>query len=369
MSIHIVAFLFFTSLGFLLSIFFFLKKNGDKLSNRILALYTLFFSLEMLHGCLKWAGLLTSPYFIHFTITNALLWMSYGPLVYFYVRRSVTNEGLKWRDILLFIPTLVILILHAPFYFLSTAKKTTIVSNFKIYDYAIFPSYAIWIVIAIMTFYAFLSFLKFKDKKEVGYKETIWIRWFVGMYSGFVFFFASYVFLVTFNIMNAKYDYIVDAIITIFIVSLAYFGFVQPEVFNGFKPIKELIPFVKYRKTGLAVALSTELKEKLDSIMDLDKPYLNHNLRLDNVAGLLNVSRNQASQIINENYNLSFFDFVNKHRVNEAKRLLLNNEELQLNITQIAYSSGFNSRASFYKAFKKFTDTTPIVYLKHSSVS
>jgi len=369
MSIHVVFFLFFTFLGFLLAIFFFLKKSGDKFSNRLLAIYTLLFSLEMLQGCLKWGGLSTSPYFTHFTVTNALFWMSYGPLVYFYVRRSVTNKGLKWQDILLFIPSIVMLFLHAPFYFKSTTKKIDIISNYQIYDYVIFPSYTMWIVIVIMAFYAVLTFLKFKDRKEVGYKESIWIKCFVGMYAGFVFFFALYVVLVTFNIMDAKYDYIVDAIITVFIVSLAYFGFVQPEVFNGIRPIKELIPFVKYRKTGLTGALSIELKTKLDSIMDLDKPYLNHDLRLDGIAELLNVSRNQASQIINENFNLSFFDFVNKHRVNEAKRLLLNNEEVQLNISQIAYSSGFNSRASFYKAFKKFTDTAPTSYLEHTTVS
>jgi len=369
MSIPIVFFLFFTFLGFLLAIFFFLKKSGDKFSNRLLAIYTLLFSLEMLQGCLKWSGLLTSPYFTHFTVTNALLWMSYGPLVYFYVRRSVTKEGLKWRDILLFSPTIVMLFLHAPFYFTATAKKIDIISNYQIYDYVIFPSYAIWIVIAIMAFYAVFTFLKFKDKKEIGYKESIWIKWFVGTYAGFVFFFALYVFLVTFNIMDAKYDYIVDAIITIFIVSLAYFGFVQPEVFNGFRPIKELIPFVKYKKTGLSKALSLDLKESLLRIMEKEKPYLNNELRLDSLADLLNISRNQTSQIINEQFNLSFFDFINRYRVEDATQLLIEPQEENLNITNIAYSVGFNNRASFYKAFRKFTNKTPSDFLNHQMVS
>jgi len=334
-----------------------------------LAAYTLFFSLEMLHGCLKWSGLLTTSNFTHFTLTNALLWMSYGPLVYFYVRRTITKKGLQWKDIVLFIPTLIILILHAPFYFKATSDKIVIIEKGQMYDHIIFPPYAIWIVIAVMAFYAIFTFIKFKDKKEVGYKESIWLKWFVGSYIGFVFFFTAYVFLVRFEIMSARYDYFVDAIISVFIVSMAYFGFVQPDVFNGLKPIKEIIPFVKYKKTGLTERLSIELKAKLDQLMYQEKPYLNHDLRLNDIASLLNVSRNHASQIINENYNLSFFDFVNKQRVNEATRLLLNNEVVKLNITQIAYSSGFNSRASFYKAFKKFTNTSPSAYLTHSSAS
>ena len=369
MSFHVTIFLFFTLLGFLLAIFFFFKKRGDVFSNRLLGLYALLFSLEMLHGCLQWAGLLNSPNFTHFTLTNALLWMSYGPLVYFYVRRSFTNEGFHWRDVLLFVPTIVIFILHAPFYFKSTSNKIAIIENGEIYNHVIFPRYAIWIVIAVMAFYAIYTFIKFKDKKEVGYKESIWLRWFIGMYAGFVLSFATYVFLVRFGIMLAKYDYFVDGIITVFIISLAYFGFVRPEVFNGAKPLKELIPFVKYKKTGLTESLSLELKEKLDQLMETEKPYLNHDIRLNDIASLLKVSRNHASQIINENYNLSFFDFMNKQRVKEATRLLLNNEEVKLNITQIAYSSGFNSRASFYKAFKKFTNTSPSTYMKHSSAS
>ena len=369
MSVQVVLFLFFTFLGFLLAIFFFLKKKEDRYSNCLLGCYTLFFSLEMFHGCLKWSGLLITPYFTHFTLTNALLWMSYGPLVFLYVKRAVTKQGFKAKDSLLFIPTLLIFILHASFYFKSTSEKIEIISSGKIYDYVLFPSYAIWIVIGIMVFYAVYTFLSFIDNGKVGYRENVWLKWFVGSYLGFVLFFFLYVFLVNFGIMDAKFDYLIDGVITAFIVTLAYFGFVQPDVFNTTKPLKKLIPFTKYRKTGLTSLLSQELKNKLEHIMNNEKPYLNHELRLNDVADLLKVSRNHASQIINENYNLSFFDFVNKYRIDEAIRLLLNNEVMRLNITQIAYSSGFNSRASFYKAFKKFTNTSPTNYIEHSSAS
>ncbi|MFP2995726.1 AraC family transcriptional regulator [Spongiivirga sp. MCCC 1A20706] len=368
MSLPILVFLFFTFLGFLLSIFFFLKKHGDHFANRLLGLYTFLFALEMLHGCLKWSGLLVSPYFTHFTLINALLWTSYGPIVYAYIRRVFTAEGMQLKDFILWLPTAIVFLLHSPFYFKSTRSKIDIITRGETYEHAIFPPYAIWLVIMVMTFYAVYTFIIF-TKKKAGYRETVWLKWFMSTYIGFVFFFFLYVFLVRFDFMEAKYDYFIDAIITIFIIALAYFGFVQPEVFKGAKPLKELIPFTKYRKTGLTPLLSTELKNKLDGIMEDEKPYLNHDLRLNDVATLLNVSRNHASQIINENYNLSFFDFVNKYRIDEAIRLLLNNENVHLNITQIAYSSGFNSRASFYKAFKKFTDVSPTSYLKHISAS
>lgn len=369
MSFHVIVFLFFSSLGLLLSFFFFLKKKGDRFSNSLIAFYTLFFSLEMIHACFKWGGFFTKPFFTHFTAVNAGLWLSFGPLVYLYIKRVVTHKKTEIKDYILFLPSVIMFLLHLPFYIKSTSSKIEIVSKGKIYEYAIFPSYAIWIVIAIMFFYAIYTYSRFKGKKEVGYKESIWLKWFVGSYLGFVCCFALYVFLVKFNLMSYKYDYLVDAVITVFILGLAYFGFVQPDVFYGKKDYKKVIPFVKYKKTGLSEKVSKELKLRLDELMKQEKLYLNSELRLNDIADALNVNRHHASQIINENYNLSFFDFINHYRVEEAIRLLLHNDDERLNITQIAYSSGFNSRASFYKAFKKFTNHSPTDYIEHLSAS
>ena len=323
----------------------------------------------MFHGCLKWSGGFASPVFTHFAESNAVLWMSFGPLVYLYVRYVLTGVKFKFSDLLLFIPSLVIFFLYAPFYFKNTTDKLNILKEHAAYDYIHFPGFAIWIVILIMAFYGVFTLLKFRDYRSLGYNQKLWLKWFVGSYLGFVFLFFLYVFLVRFNLMDYRYDYLVDGIITIFIISLAYFGFVQPEVFNGEKQFREVIPFVKYKKSGLSKEISLDLKTKLETMMEKEKPYLNNELRLDDMAKMLKVSRNQASQIINEHYNLSFFDFINKYRIEEAIKLLLNNDDENLSNTQIAYSSGFNSRASFYKAFKKFTNKSPGSYLQHSTAS
>lgn len=352
----------------MLALFFFLRKRGDLYSNKVIALYTFFFSLEMFHNCLKWSGAFLNPWFTHLAESNAVLWMSYGPLVYFYVRHAVTGARSKVLDILWFVPSLIILVLYAPFYFKETNQKISIISRNVAYDYIVFPDFAIWIVILVMAAYGILTLFKFKDHRDLGYNQKLWLKWFTGTYFGFIFLFFIYVFLVRFEIMDYKYDYFVDAAITLFIFSLAYFGFVQPEVFNGKKQFKEVIPFVKYRKSGLSKEIALELSKKLGTIMENDKPFLNNELRLNDIADMLKVSRNQASQIINEYYNLSFFDFINKYRTEEAKQLLLK-EENNLNISQIAYSAGFNSRASFYKAFKKFTNESPGGYLRHTTAS
>lgn len=368
MDFVIILFLCFVFLGVLLSVLFLLKKKGDRFANGILALYTFLFAFELLNNALRWSGDIKSAAFVHINLAHFPLWTIYGPLVFIYVRRVVKGKRLQWSDLLFLVPPVVTFAILFPFYKFNTSEKLEIVTNGNAFNHISWPSYGIWLVILFMFFYAFFTYFSFWRNKSVGFRENTWLKWFVGSYFGFVFMFALYIFLTQFEFMDPHYDYFVDIVIVFFIGMLSFFGFVQPEVFEG-KSLKEVIPFVKYRKTGLSQALSLEMKGKLLDIMQREKPYLNHDLRLDDLSRLMNLSRNHTSQIVNEHFNLSFFDFVNRYRVKEAKNLLINHTMNDLTMTQIAYDVGFNNRASFYKAFKKFTDSTPSNYIKQMEAS
>ena len=369
MTAQIIIFLFFAFLGSILSVLFWIKKTDDRFANRVLSIYTLLFSYEIVYNCLQWSEIIFTTDYIHFYMTQFMLWLVYGPLLYIYVRRLVKNVSLQKSDIIVFAPALLLFALFVPYYFLSASDKYNAVMSNQVFHYALLPDYGIWMIIGVMFFYGIFTYQKFKNHINIGYKEGLWLQWFIGSYLGFVFLFALYIFLVRFQIMSYKYDYFIDAGIIFFIGMLAYFGFIQPDVFSGRKPINKVIPFVKYKKTGLSKALSLDLKDRLVTIMENEKPYLDNKLRLNNLSALLSVSRNQTSQVINEHFNLSFFDFVNKYRVEEAVKLLTHPNEEDLNITNIAYSVGFNNRASFYKAFKKFTNKTPTDFIQHQLVS
>ena len=124
----------------------------------------------------------------------------------------------------------------------------------------------------------------------------------------------------------------------------------------------------KYEKTGLSEAFSQELKDKLENLMLEEKLYLKHELRLSDIAELLNISRHHASQVINENFNMSFYDYVNSYRIEEAKdRLCSSFHKSSTSISEIAYQCGFNNRVSFYKAFKKITHITPKEFIQKAA--
>ncbi|WP_343486792.1 helix-turn-helix domain-containing protein [Allomuricauda sp. d1] len=359
---HIILFYFFSFLGFVLGILFFLKRKGDGLANRILGVYVLLFSFELFYNCLKWSGYLIKEEFAHLNFVHSPLWLTYGPLVYIYVRQVIHKTRFKKADAWFLVPVVLVIVLTFPFFGLSAARKIEVLQQGTFFQNVYMPYNGIWVAIALMFFYAWLTYHRFGPRTNAKFRENKWLKWFVGSYFGFVFAFFFYVFVVRFNLMDYRYDYFVDIVIVIFIGMLSFFGFVQPEIFDG-KRIKEVVPFIKYRKTGLSDALSEEMKAKLLRIMKTDKPYLDNTLRLDDLASRLNMSRNHTSQIINQHFNLSFFDFINSYRIEEAKQLLAENDQKQATITQIAYDAGFNNRASFYKAFKKFENQNPTDYL------
>ena len=367
MSWVIILFLFFTFLGFLLSLLFLLKKKGNRQANLLLSIYTFLNSFELLNNCLRWSGELNTPTFVHITLTQFPIWLINGPLVYFYVRNVVAGKPLQWKDAIFAVPPLIIVAMLSPFYFLGTEAKLDAVNTGSMWEIIYWPRNSIWLVIIIMYAYAIYTYAKLGPQRYTGFRENKWVKWFVGAYVGYTSAFALYFILLTTGILNPEYDYFLDLIIVFFIGMLAFFGFVQPEVFEG-KTIQEIIPFVKYKKTGLSDALALEMKEKLEQVMKDEKLYLQNDLRLDDLAEKLNLSRNHTSQIINQFFNLSFFDYVNRYRVHEALDFLVDKSQ-DHTISQIAFDSGFNNRASFYKAFKKFADHSPTYYLEHNKAS
>jgi AraC-like DNA-binding protein len=86
--------------------------------------------------------------------------------------------------------------------------------------------------------------------------------------------------------------------------------------------------------------------------------YRDDSVSLNSLAEQLEISARQLSKLINEKLDRNFYDLINYYRVEEAKRLLVD-EKNQRSIIEIAFYVGFNSKSSFNQAFKKQTDMTP----------
>lgn len=101
------------------------------------------------------------------------------------------------------------------------------------------------------------------------------------------------------------------------------------------------------------------LKTRLQSLMETEKPFLDSQLTLSVLAKQLGVNTTVLSYIVNSGFGVNFNDFVNEYRIAEVKNKLSGGAAETENLLGIALNSGFNSKATFNRAFKKFTGVSP----------
>lgn len=167
-------------------------------------------------------------------------------------------------------------------------------------------------------------------------------------------------------------DPIVGITLTIFILLIGYFSIAQPEVFSDRQEMEEASRFSreskekdeKYKKTRLSREETDKILNHLLQYMENEKPHLDTSLTLGKLANGINTTPHQLSQIINSEMNKNFFNFINSYRVVEVKQRLDNPKLAHMKLIHIALDSGFNSQASFSKAFKEETGMTPSAYRK-----
>ncbi len=121
------------------------------------------------------------------------------------------------------------------------------------------------------------------------------------------------------------------------------------------------------RKTLLSAKELENLKSKLQNLMQNDKLYLEPNLTLTDLARQIGVNSTVLSYTINNGFGKNFNDFINEFRIKEVKDKLQNGAAEKSNLLGIAFDSGFNSKATFNRAFKKFTGVSPKEFQENSA--
>lgn len=149
----------------------------------------------------------------------------------------------------------------------------------------------------------------------------------------------------------------------ILIFIIAYATLNQPGIFKSVSNMRKEHA-KKYEKRSLNRNQSSFLKKELFDLMEKQKPYLDPKLTLSSLASSINVEPPILTQLLNTEVGMNFYKFVNKFRVREVKKLIAEDKNLEKNIMEIAFSAGFNSKATFNGVFKRETGTTPSQFRK-----
>jgi YesN/AraC family two-component response regulator len=135
------------------------------------------------------------------------------------------------------------------------------------------------------------------------------------------------------------------------------------------------IGFLGYMQNHTVVDLETEviqsenqtsksyntinLNEKLLDLFFNEAIYKNPDLKITHLSEKLNTNRTYISKHINTQFSCTFSDFVNRYRIEEAKRLLTDESSKNYSLNYISEKSGFGSMGSFMRVFRDFEGITP----------
>ena len=246
----------------------------------------------------------------------------------------VENAHMNGHPPLLFLLFLIVTLLSGPFYFLLTLKL------FRKHDINIFNNFS-------STENVNLDWLR----KLVVVFGIIWTALIIITFIHHVFNFFSMVFC-TDSLFLA---------LSVFVILIGYFGLQQKLVFgNEFEKTPILTEEkVKYSGSTLKEDEAAQYSTQLEEYLRLEKPYLDPELTLTQLAERINISAHHLSQIINEQFQLNFFEYINQFRVEEVKSRISNPKYESYSLLGIAMDAGFNSKSAFNRVFKKITHQTP----------
>ncbi len=363
----IIFFIFSGVIGIFVSITINLRKRGDKIANLLIGLFVLLHSLFILHLCLYLTNYVY--HFPHSFWSTVMFSFLYGPLLYFYFKRITSQYNFRYKDLWHLIPTIVLLVYFVPVYFLPEGVKQFKLFNVDssylstLYIVLILKSISL-IVYSIMVFVIYRRHVKLN--KRITKEINLWQRNISSLNIFYALAYSVYAFVIASNVVFDRSKsfmlYSQVFVLASIVLYVAYTAYVQPRVFSK-KYLFEKAQ-LKYKKSGLTEGFSIDLKEQLLVLLNDDKIYKTNNLSLERLSEILGTTRHNISQVINEHFNMNFFNLINKYRIEEAKRIFEEDFHNNLNIIDVAYDVGFNNKVTFNKAFKEETQLTPSQFLK-----
>ena len=122
----------------------------------------------------------------------------------------------------------------------------------------------------------------------------------------------------------------------------------------------------KYKNLSYSDEECRALYGNLEKLMHREKPYLNPELKIAELAAQLPASTHLLSYLFNQHLKCSYYDYINQYRIGEFKQLVKNGEYEKFTLDALSKRCGFSSRASFFRSFKKMTGITPNEYIKQN---
>ena len=307
------------------------------------------------------------PSFIVFGYSFPLL---SAPLMYLYIKYQTNPLFFKRVDFLHFIPFLLSNLLFSRFYFLSFESKVAILERNGV-GYEIEGMIKIVLIYLSGICYTTWSFIslylhKIRLSKEFSNFDKINFNWLLLLNMGLLITWVLVIFI--------KDDKLIFGYTAFYIICIGFFGLNQVKVFtekdvlyiqnqNVIENIERKVESDGVKETKPYDGNLEDIYSRVVELLKEKKLYLNPELKIIDLAILLNVHPNLMSKSINYVSKANFYDLINKMRVDEFMNNMKTADANKYTIIAIAYASGFNSKATFNRNFKAIRGMSPSEYL------
>ncbi|OAZ04571.1 helix-turn-helix domain protein [Flavobacterium succinicans] len=369
--------------GFIGCLVLFNYPKGNKLSNRLLAFGIFSISLNI--------ALIGLCYFKNFYISypqtyRLLTLIQYftAPLFYLFIRTTLLHQKYfdKW-DLLYFIPFVVHFIEFIPFYTMPTQEKINYLqygySNIRILTQSknatLLPKHHHLLKTTTGLVFGILQTkLVLNNKNNINKASWNWLIKLCLIYN--LSYLCNAKLIMPFQMDTNLYSIFVLGSIQCYCI----FSLLKKPVLLVYtidKPLKKnehtsLSPneiIDEPRKFILSPARKKMYKEKLETFVAVQKPYLIKKYSISQLANDTNIPTHHLSLLINEEYGCNYNDYINRYRINYFIENRYKNEWRTFSLEGLAYQSGFNSRNAFTTSFKKFTNESPTTFFKNKDAS
>jgi len=357
-----------------------IKKKEKALHDFIIGTWLIFLGLYVSVYTISPGGFfIQHPWLINLYISLLLL---NGPFLYWYVKSLIHKDFKPVKEILLHLIPFFLFIFYLLIFFSSNdILKNTEGMNAARKIELPFTYLIFLVIIAISVPYYILWSVRLLRKHRENITNTfsalenrnlIWLRN-LTVILGITWTILVTIFFMHHILLLFSDDFCINGLfltLSIFIILVGYFGIYQPAIFTSHisePSIDASTENIPYSGSPLKAEDIQKYLSSLSDYMETNKPYLNNELTLYQLAEEVKILPHTLSRIINEYHHLNFFDYINQYRVQEFKIAVADPKYKNYSLLGIAFECGFNSKSAFNRMFKKSTGLTPSQFKEANS--
>jgi AraC-like DNA-binding protein len=363
--------------GIILGVFFVtttrLSKRGKHKSVIYLVLVILFLTLNNLQIVLVDCGFLNVNFFVRKLLIPwyLLIFPSFYTFLTFYLKIEQKIYSFVPITIGLFLTEIAIRIGFIPFFFHESDNY--IVARYSQIEEIVNAFFSIFLYAK-----AFLLLFRYSNLYQyvLSYDNVKWLKIFMALGALVILLWLTAIVSNISKVLNPEIYiyYPMRLSCSIILYWIGYQGFFNYNIMTQRIQLREdMANEVEIKKVEPKTELQPENESKenqfqiIKNHIETNNRFLDPGLSLDILASETKMSTTKVSNIINNHSEFNFSDYINQLRVEKAKTILLEPRYDDYSIEAIGFECGFNSKSTFYTAFKKFTNATPTEFKKENS--